>query len=379
MLAVDPFIDLVTARPILAFLSGLQPRLGIPEDGPWQHADLSGWLVERQLGPLAQARCRGDYPALAEQLQGEMYSTAAQNTLHWRNLQEIDAGFAAQGLTAVLLKGAALADTVYDQPEQRPMGDVDLWLREGEMGRACAAMAGLGFTAVQNSERPLALQALAEGEVQFFKQERQPTMVELHFSPFSGWWLRRTAIIDTGALWARREPLPGWQAFCQLSAEDTVIHLAVHMAVNHQFGLAALRSLIDIALTAQARDVAWPVVAQRARQWHVATAVWLVLHLLREMTGMPGLDGILQELQPSVWRQRQLAQIVSPESLLIGQDIRRGRARFRLLLLLVDRPPDAVRLVYRTLWPEKAWLDARYGAGVSPWQHLQKIIREGTI
>jgi hypothetical protein len=379
MLAVDPLIDLATARPILAFLSGVQPDLHNAEDDLWSQADLAGWLVERELGPLAQVRCRSECPALAERLQGEMYSTAAQNTLHWRNLQEIDAGFAAQGLVAVLLKGAALAETVYDQPEQRTMGDVDLWLREGEMGKACAVMDGLRFTALESSARPLALQALAEGEVQFFKQERQPTMVELHFSPFSGWWLQRTAVIDTTAVWARREPLPGWEAFCQLSAEDTVIHLAVHMAVNHQFGLAALRSLIDIAMTAQARDVAWPVVAQRARQWHLATTVWLVLHLLREMTGMPGLDTVLQELRPSAWRRRQLAQIVSPESLLAGHDIRRGRARFQLLLLLVDHPPDAARLVYRTLWPEKAWLQARYGAEVSPWQHLQKVIREGAI
>ena len=35
--------------------------------------------------------------------------------------------------------------------------------------------------------------------------------------------------------------------------------------------------------------------------------------------------------------------------------------RYIFLLFLVDRVQDAARLVFRTLWPERAWLIARYG------------------
>lgn len=376
----DTLIDLATARSVLAFLSGVQPDLDIAENGSWSQAVLSGWLVERELGPLAQARCRSIYPALAGRLQGEMYNAAAQNALHWRNLQELDAAFATQGLTAVLLKGAALADTVYDQPEQRPMTDVDLWLTEQDMAAACALMADLGFDSPGEKEkRPLALQLLSGGEIQFVNRAQIPTLVELHFAPLAGWWLQRTAVVDNAAIWARREPLPGWKAFFQLSPEDTVIQLAVHMSVNHQFGLAALRGLVDIALTVQVRGLDWSVVAQRAASWQVATAVWLVFSLLQDLLAMPGLDDILQQLQPAAWRRRQLRRIISPELLLAGRDLQHGRERFLLLLLLVDHLPDAVRLVYRTLWPEQSWLDARYGGDVKSWQHIVHIARQENI
>jgi hypothetical protein len=373
-------IDPVVARSVLTVLGGLPPNsLEMPE-AVCAAEDLAPWLIERDLAPLAEARYRVVYPELAYKLKIESYSVTAHTALHWQNLQAVDAGFAAAGLTALLLKGAALAHTVYDQPEQRPMNDVDLWLPKPDMAAACAVMATIGFDSPgEKEERPLALQALSGGEIQFINRTQPPTLVELHFAPLAGWWLTRTAVVDTAAVWGRREPLSGWHSFYQLAPEDTVIQLAVHMSVNHQFGLAALRSLVDIALTAQVRSVDWQIVAERAASWHVATAVWLVLSLLQDLLAMPGLDDILQQLQPAAWRRRQLQRIISPEMLLAGGDLRHGRERFLLLLLLVDRLPDAVRLVYRTLWPEQSWLDARYGDDINSWQHMARIVRQGDI
>jgi hypothetical protein len=54
-----------------------------------------------------------------------------------------------------------------------------------------------------------------------------------------------------------------------------------------------------------------------------------------------------------------------------------GPRRFVLQLLLVDRPRDALRLIFRALWPEADWLAARYGrAGVGVrWRHLLAAVR----
>ncbi len=376
---VEVDIDPTLARSMLAFLCGLPLEPLSAQQAACSTPGLAIWLLQHDLASLAQSRCRSVCPELAEQLTAAMYSTTAQNALHWHNLLAIDTGFSAAGLTALLLKGAALADTVYDQPEQRPMTDVDLWLQEVDMEAACAVMAGLDFVSSEKEDRPLALQSLSGGEVQFRTPTPGPTLVELHLSPFPGWWLARTAAVDTASIWSRSEPLPDWHSFYQMAPEDTVIQLAVHMSINHQFGLAALRSLVDIALTAQVRDVDWQVVAQRSRQWHVATAVWLVLNLLEELVGLPGLDEILPQLQPSIWRRRRLQKFVSAEKLLTSREINQGRKRFQFLLLLVDHLPDAAHLFYRTLWPEQGWLDARYGGGVSSWQHLRRVLVEGEV
>lgn len=372
-------LDLHDTRALLGFLTGSQTDPTALALDPGDHPALARRLIDWELAPLAQARLAALAPELARHLQADRYSVLAHNALHWQNLARIDAAFAKKHLGAVLLKGAALAGTVYDEPAQRPMSDVDLWVSNEGLGAACETMNALGFQAGQSAARPLALQAMADGEVQFFDGDQPAIMVELHLSPFPGWWLQRTANIDTRAVWERREPLPGWRTFYQLAPEDMVIHLAVHMAINHQFGLAAVRSLVDIALTVQVRDVNWDIVVRRAQEWRVATAVWLVLSLLQDLFELPDLAAPLRELQPPAWRRRSLQQIVSPASVVAGMDIRHGRERFWLLLLLVDRPGDAIRLVYRTVWPEPAWLAARYGRPTGHWHHLRQIMRDGGV
>jgi hypothetical protein len=137
--------------------------------------------------------------------------------------------------------------------------------------------------------------------------------------------------------------------------------------------------MLDIASIDSTRPVQWPIVVERAQRMRVSTAVWLVLSLLQQLLGTPGLEKPLRQLKPSRWRQRALAKAVSAESILLGQDLSSGRLRFLYLLLLVDRSRDMGRLVLRTLWPEEEWLLARYGEPVSHGQHLAHLIRHGQI
>lgn len=369
--------DTGTATAVLGYLAGLRSSPG--DRIALDDRQLLAWLVANDLGALAEGRFRECCPQASGDLQKALFATAAQNTLHWHYLARIDEALAYKGIEAVLLKGAALAATVYDGPEQRSMADVDLWIKGRDMGQACAVMLDLGFENRQKRERPLALQALSNGEIQYYSDGRPPTLVELHFSPFPGWWLKRTTRIDGAGIWLRKEPLRNWRGFYQLSTEDAVIQLAVHLAVNHQFRLTPLRSLMDIALTARTRTVDWHEVAVRARQWRVATAVWLVLTCLKSLVGTPGMERALEQLRPAPWRRRLLGRFISPGSVVAGEDIRAGSRRFFYLLLLVDRPRDAMALLFRTIWPEQMWLDARYGGSANHRRHLAHLIRERNV
>jgi hypothetical protein len=72
-------------------------------------------------------------------------------------------------------------------------------------------------------------------------------------------------------------------------------------------------------------------------------------------------QAILPQLAPSRWRRSLLQRLVNAERLVTQTDLRVSRWRYALLLLLVDRPRDVVKLIFRTLWPEREWLIARYG------------------
>jgi hypothetical protein len=350
-----------------------------PLSGAVPPAALARWLIAAGLGPLAFRRYQQVAPDLTAQLAGDYYSAVAETAIYQQQLPRVAGALHDAALAVTLLKGAALSCGVYDHPADRVMSDIDFWVHPGDMAAAFAVMQELGFQAAGKAHRPPALQQLSQGEIQLHSDG---VLVELHWSPFAGWWLQRTTAIDDNAVWSRREPLSGTDgttSIYQLGPEDTILHLAIHLAVNHQFGLYPFRTLVDIARTARRRPVDWELVARTARQWCVATATWCTLSLLDELIGVDGMASALAALRPHALRRRLLAPLVNAERLLAGHQPHRSRARYLLLLLLVDRPRDSARLIYRTLWPEDSWLAARYQGRTSRPRHLWNVLRHGRI
>jgi hypothetical protein len=336
------------------------------------------------LAPLAYARLREALPAVAARLGPWALPGAAANLLHFNELSSVLDALAEASISVVVLKGAALASAAYGGIAHRPMDDVDLWIRDEEMDQAASVMHDLGFEQRTKDVRPVTLQRLSRGELQFVRR----SLIELHWSPFPGWWITRTAAIDEEAVWRRAEPLaierpPGGAETAgpvlQLSPEDALIELAVHLAVNHQFGLAPLRSLLDIALTARSRAVDWPALVARARGWRVANAVWTVLDLAHDLVGLKGAEEALQRMRPGALHRRLIRLLVSPVTMVAGRDLRHSPVRNLLLLLLIDRTRDAFLLLFRAVWPERAWLQARYGTANSRWRHVSGIVRRGEV
>ena len=375
---MGPWPDVATARLFLGSLTTPETPLPAGELLRLQALDvaaLARWLVAEGLGPLAYARYQAAWPALAKRLQGDMYSAVAEAEMCQAKLEAIGPALAAQGLRPALLKGAALAQAVYPALAQRTMADIDVLLPDEMMQTAVQVMTALGYRQHEKEERPLALQEMARGEIQFY--DPYGRLVELHWSPFAGWWVQRTTAVDDAAIWRRVEPLR--PPFQQLDPADTVIHLAFHLGISHHFCVSAIRGLLDIAFTARKRPVAWAVVAARAREWRVNVAVYVALDLAAQLVGVAGMEAALARLRPSRLRRCFIRRLVTPQGVLAGRDLSRGAYRYLLLLLLTDRWRDMARIVWRTLWPEREWLAARYGRSVSNWRHLWYLLSQRKI
>ncbi|MCZ7669984.1 MAG: nucleotidyltransferase family protein [Chloroflexi bacterium] len=360
----EPWVDIPTARCLLRWLLAGGELACLHEPSA-----LAAWLTRQGLGALAYGRCGDDQSALRRRLQADMFAAAAESSLRQAQLHPILEAFARADLPLVLLKGGGVEPVALRRPclahheRPRPLA------ARGGYAAAAQLMAALGYVTSGKEARPFQLQQLSRGEIPFYRPGLSAGLVEFHWSPFSGWWLARTAVIDEAGLWARREPVAK-AAAAHLASEDMVIHLAVHTAVNHQFDLSALRSLVDMALTAQKRGVDWAVVAERARAWRVGTAVYTVLDVLDQLFELDGLAMALDALRTSRRRRWLIGRFVTPERVLAGHDLRAGWQRFLLLLLLVDRKRDMGKLVGRTLWPEPEWLAARYSDDAGHWRHL---------
>jgi hypothetical protein len=331
------------------------------------------WLNAQALSPFVYARLR-ETGALArltaegqEALRRAYYSAAIQAMVRESELIEVLDALGQEQVIPILFKGAALAYTVYPSPACRLMGDLDLWLTAEEMPRARAALERVGFAQRTRTRRPLALQAQYAGEVQMVRAQPPGSLVELHWGIFAGEWLKRTTATDVASVRGRAQAGPRFEREGRplptllLAPEDAMIQLAVHATVNHQLAAPWTRSLLDAALLVRRQGIDWAVVADRARAWRVATPLWAFLTLARELVGLEEADPALAALAPSLARRRVLSWLAAPRALLTMRNLTRGRARFVLLLSLIDRPSDMLRLFGRALWPETEWLAARYG------------------
>ena len=312
-------------------------------------------------------------PLIDDRIRNIHLASVIQNSKRYHDLAQILQAFESAAVTVVPVKGAWLGEEVYSNIALRGMGDIDLWVDRSEIEAARTTMQSLGYASEGNrDDRPRALQEEVLGEIQFFKSGSP--MIELHWTNFPGEWLRHVSQIDEKLIWQRTLPYKG-NYIRQLSAEDAIIHISIHLAVNHQMSMSGLRTLIDIDTLRRKLTVDWTILALRAREWHVVTPLWLVLSLLGCIFGDSENKLPLKELQPSVLRRWLLEKFVSPQGLFKGLVITEGPMRFIFLILLIDKPVDAMRLIWRTLVPDHKWLTLRYGLQDAPqWRIiLQRI------
>jgi hypothetical protein len=322
------------------------------------------WLRQQGLAPLTWFICKSSpLPTdIRQQLQQTYYSAVGDAELHGRELHSVLQALQTQDIWPVVFKGASLSWTAYPDPACRPMGDLDLWIQASELPSAQAVLRDLGYRQFSNPIRPPELMARYGGEIHMIGVGNDKGLIELHLSVFLGEWLRHAAAIDKAAVRARVVQ-SSWHngRIDVLSPEDALIQLVIHLAINHQLSFFPLRGLLDIALVARHQPVDWNVIVQRARTWHVATAVWLVLSLAVDLAGLDEAAEAVRHLQPSAMRRRLLGHFANAESLVMMRDLSTSKWRYAFLLLLVDRVRDAAKLIFRALWPERDWLIARYG------------------
>ena len=257
-------------------------------------------------------------------------------------------------LDLIVLKGAALAETVYPSPALRPFGDLDVLVRADDASRAFDLLIELGY--VYDAEAWADLVRGWSCEANFFRHETPGTVVvELHTGLLNNALLRRQVRVDAGGLWARSRParLAG-QAARVLGPEDQIFHLCLHLA-GHYF--AAPKSVQDIAQVCLTQTIDWPLFVFLCRNAHaeVLGCCGLFAATARYGTEVPAF--VLDTLAPRSFSrlERLVAAQTAP-----GREPLSEAQRFRLLWRLLDRPEAKIFAVRHLLFPSRAWLHGHY-------------------
>jgi hypothetical protein len=294
-------------------------------------------------------------PAAAASRWRDAYLGSARRNLIFRHeLEGVLRSFDRAGIPVLVLKGAALAETVYSNIAVRPMGDVDLLVHRADRSRALAALAACGFAAPHVDARDDA-NAAFENECFMFKPGHTQTAVELHWSLFDSPYYQYALRMDW--FWDTAEGVTIADTRARmLGPEAQVLHLCGHLRLHHGGGeLLWLHDIAQLVTSWRAR-IDWSVVLERAQRFDLVLSLQDVLGRVAVDWGAPIPGAVLQRLQ---------ALHASPrEARVFGWLTEPNRSVVRRLYVdLASLPSWSRRLVFAwiNLFPSAAYMQQRYG------------------
>jgi len=212
-----------------------------------------------------------------------------------QRLEQTVAALAEASIPVVLLKGAALAFTVYPSLTDRPMADLDLLVPREHADQAREVALGVGwgwrhdsqlddFYATHHHLAPLTDPrgmgvALELHTALFF--EGHP----FRFTPEMVW--RDATPVDVGGV---RALVP--------SVSHQLLHVCLHLAWSHGFEEGVWRGVRDVDAVAATGRVDWDEFARLAVESRAATACYWTLRLTRVLLDTELPPAVLRALRP---------------------------------------------------------------------------------
>jgi len=338
-----------------------------PPPGPPEHAEAVAAAAAAQgVAGLLDAAL-GAAPGWPEPVRAGL--RAAHRAALVRGVRQLDLARRALGLLeqagvrALPLKGAALAEALYDSVAERPMGDVDVLVLD-DWPRATRALAEAGFVEDERADHAWSLADPLTGGV-----------LELHHGLAS---CPRLFPVDADGLWSRSRPAAG-QVPRVPSSEDLLVQLCLHMAFQHGLVLPLVHHLDILRLLSRTPPRPGPTlaIAEAARALAPLAAA---LEVARRLWDAPVPPELQQALRPRLprgvheWIRRSGPDDFLPPSRPAVARVRwglaRGRRRAWLAATLAPGAPGGVRA---PLW-QRGWQVARR-AGALAWRWGPTILQ----
>lgn len=322
-------------------------------------APLLCWEFDRRGWPVG---CPGTVRRL---LEGEYYRSAGRNALLLSELGRILVRLQEAGISALVLKGAALAVCLYPDPALRPMADLDIWIPSRQLEQAIELLNGLGYceTRIELGE---GLNRAVGYHVCLVNKTINQAAVELHWNLLAGdsdlrqppqewFWEHATPLHLAGAM--------GHLPVSALRLDDTanLLYLMGHLYYKHGGELSQALWMYDIhLLILKASDsIQWDMLFKKADElgWSAAlerilaqvqarfgTQLPVSLSFGKNAQARPGVRPPLRQTGLPAEPKRNTWNYLS--SL-------RWQARLRVLRFLIFPSPAHMRWRYQ---PKPAWL-----------------------
>ncbi len=206
-----------------------------------------------------------------------------QNAVRYEELRNVLRSFEDAGIEAILLKGAALGEHVWENVALREMADVDLLVREEDLDRADAALLKLGYVHSEGC-RPKEWYKENHHHLAPYRNPANGTVMEIHRNIVRP---NNVFRIDADGLWRRAGAASiGGVDTKVLSPEDSVIHLCLHLSYGGDF-VGRVRNLSDICqvIGNNGDSLDWDWVVEEAKERNFERFIYYPLFLAADVMG----------------------------------------------------------------------------------------------
>ena len=241
---------------------------------------------------------RSDRSAVPSGVERYLAVLALDREFRMRQLQDrlerSIAALNAAGIEVLLLKGGALAYTVYGSFSARPMRDIDILVRPEHASAARALMLELDWAA--DPEVP--------GDRSYGTHHHLPPLRDLGASGLRMEIHR--ALLPEGhpfgfsdeEIWREaRQVKVGRSNALAMHPTHHAVHVAIHFAWSHMFKLGAWHAFRDLSSLDATGQLDWDDFVGTARRWSAGSCCYWTLSLARSLAGVTLPESVLAALR----------------------------------------------------------------------------------
>lgn len=259
---------------------------------------------QHKVAPLLYHHIRHLKVALPDELFKELEQAHAQNTFRnmglYQELNKLLGWLGAENIPVIVLKGAYLANAVYEDVGLRIMSDIDILVKQEDVLRVERELMAWGY--LPNPGEDVNNQDSYHFRYTLTKIN---CIIEIHWKLLQSYFPFQ---VDTEELWNRAQPVTLAQIpTLTLSPDDTLLHLCLHIVkhaykfrIKHDTRISTLSDVGEV-VRRYGSDLNWQEIGARAHQWGTVCAVYLILRLAQELLGVPVPTAWLVSLKPETF------------------------------------------------------------------------------
>ena len=210
-------------------------------------------------------------------------------------LKEILLAFSREGISVIVLKGAALAELVYHGLGLRTMLDVDLLVRKTDLDAADDVLCQLGYVADESYQSREWYREHHHHLAPYVAKDRS-LVLELHHHVVP---TVASVSLPIDDFWQRSRPAQiASVSALVLSPQDLLLSICIHLSLRQYF-VRTLRDLSDIAATIAmyGTELDWDRLVREAKTYEAARCLYYSLWLAHSILEAPLPPRLLKNLK----------------------------------------------------------------------------------